>query len=124
MPNITEFIIEHNITSHNHSESGESRKKNKTFVPIDVLRSMVMEKLQHKEYRVKFTNSEVKRINSLLNNFRPQSYENYLGVIAQIEKDIKLGYLKYDALAMWLSPDGLAKYEPTLIRNIARECGL
>ena len=99
-------------------------KKKNVFVPIEVLRNKAMENLQIKEKRVHFTVGEIKKIENLLNSFRPQSYENYLGVIAQIQKDIQLNYLKYDSLAMWLDVDGLSKYEPTLIRNIARECGL
>ncbi len=88
------------------------------------MRNRALAKLHIKEERVKFGNQEIEKINDLLQSFRPQCYEHYFGVIAQIEKDIKLGYKKYDSLAMWLDPEGLAKYEPDLIRNIAMECGL
>lgn len=100
-------------------------KKKKAFVPINELRNRAFAKLHIKEERVKFSNRDILIIKDWLNEFRPQSYEHYLGVIAQIEKDIRIGYKKYDALAMWLDSDnGLAKFEPDLIRNIAMECGL
>ncbi len=112
---------EENLSSNNVKP--KFRRK-KSFVPINELRNRALAKLHIKEERVKFSNQEIEKINDLLQSFRPQCYEHYLGVIAQIEKDIKLEYKKYDSLAMWLDPEGLAKYEPDLIRNIAMECGL
>lgn len=101
------------------------RKKKKSFVPINELRNQALTKLHIKEERVKFSNQEIVKINDLLQSFRPQCYEHYLDVIKQIERDITLQYKKYDALARWLdADDGLSKYEPDLIRNIAMECGL
>lgn len=99
--------------------------KKKCFIPINELRNRAFEKLNIKEERVKFNDRDVIIIKDLLNEFRPQCYEHYLGVISQIERDIAVGYKKYDSLARWLDSDnGLAKYEPDLIRNIAMECGL
>lgn len=99
-----------------------SRKK--SFIPINELRNRSFEKLKIKE-ESKFSNQEIIKINDLLQSFRPQCYDHYLGVIAQIERDITLQYKKYDSLVRWLdADDGLSKYEPDLIRNIAMECGL
>lgn len=101
------------------------KKKKNSFIPINELRNRALAKLHIKEERVKFSNQEIIKINDLLQSFRPQCYEHYLGVISQIERDIAVGYKKYDSLATWLDADGgLAKYEPDLIRNIAMECGL
>jgi len=101
------------------------RKKKKSFVPINKLRNRALANLHIKEERVKFSNQEIVKINDLLQSFQPQSYEHYLGVIVQIERDIKAGYIKPDLLARWLDADsGLAKWEPDLIRNIAMVCGL
>jgi len=100
-------------------------RRKKSFVPINELRNRAFAKLHIKEERVKFSNRDVVIIKDLLNEFRPQCYEHYLDVIKQIERDIVVGYKKYDSLARWLNADdGLAKYEPDLIRNIAMECGL
>jgi len=100
-------------------------QRKKSFIPINELRNRAFAKLHIKEERVKFSNQDIIIIKDLLNEFRPQCYEHYLDVIKQIERDIAVGYKKYDAMAMWLdADDGLAKYEPDLIRNIAMECGL
>jgi len=99
-------------------------KKN-VFIPIIELRITAMNKLRIKDERVAFNNEEIKKIEDLLNSFRPQNYDHYIGVISQIQRDIAIGYKKFDALAMWLDSDnGLAKFEPALIRSIAIKCGL
>lgn len=101
------------------------RKKKKSFVPINELRNRALANLHIKKERVKFSNQEIVKINDLLQSFQPQCYDHYLGVIIQIERDIKDGYIKPDLLARWLDADsGLAKWEPDLIRNIAMACGL
>ncbi len=116
-------IVFERILSNDRIRPKVQRKK--PFIPINELRDRAFAKLRIKEERVKFSNRDITIIKDLLNEFRPQCYEHYLGVISQIERDIAVGYKKYDALAMWLDSDsGLAKYEPDLIRNIAMECGL
>jgi len=98
------------------------RKKKSVFIPINVLRNRALDKLKNE--RVKFTNQEIMKIISIVQlNYSPT--ESWFGCMNQIKRDINAGYLKYDALAMWLNPDGgLSKDEPDMIREIAIECGL
>lgn len=71
----------------------------------------------------RFNSDEISRIVKICNEDIGTSSE-YSNVVSQIERDIKAGYKKFDALAMWLDQEGgLAKYEPILIRRIAVEVG-
>lgn len=97
-------------------------RKRKVFIPINELRNRALERL--KTERVKFTTQEMLKIITISQlNYSPT--ETWINVLNQIKRDIRAGYLKYDALAMWLNPDSeLAKDEPDLIREIAIGCGL
>ncbi len=112
------------VLEHKKKNTHRSNKKN-PFVPIETLRKMAMEKI--KTDRVLFTDREIARINNQISATIPQSknYNDFVGVCAQIKRDISLKYKKWDAISMWLDADlGLAKYEPDLIRKIAVMMGL
>jgi len=100
-----------------------SSKKHQPFVPIEKLREKCFENLKIPEKRVHFTEKQIQKINKIIDETRPQS-KDFTGVVIQIERDIVTKYKLYDALAMWLDPDGgLAKYEPDMIRKIAMTVG-
>lgn len=102
--------------------------KRKIFIPINGLKRMSSKKLEFDSVITRFNSYEIKNINELLEEFKPQSYDPehyYLDTIEEIKVDINSGVSKYKILEKWLeSNSGLAKYEPNLIRNIAMECGL
>ena len=97
-----------------------------TRVEFDKMRNEAFEKL--KTEREQFSLVEQGSIQEIIEDFifsnKSQS-GSVLSIQHQIYRDVRIsGYKKYDCLAMWLdSENGLAKYEPELIKKIAIEVG-
>lgn len=97
-----------------------------TKIELDEMRKESFKKL--KTNRLKFNGKEIFGIIKIMKEYRADGKINdediFVGVVQQIERDVKTGYKKYDSLCMWLdSNGGLSIHEPELIKRIAIEIG-
>lgn len=93
-----------------------------TKIELNYLRNQAFGKL--KTYRRKFDEEEINRIIDICESGEDAMSPDYHMVVAQIIKDIRTQYKKYDCLAMWTDTEsGISAYEPELIKRIAVEVG-